>query len=169
MVRTWFKGADTVVVLKFMVHKYQMVLQNPDLLGENRSYLERILHCLEFSNSLMSALYRGGLFLTGRRLRRIVGHQQRMLDSYAACAALAMGRNLPRFKFNPKWHFLCHICLQLYRDYQDHGIALNPLSASCQMPEDFINKVATLSRSVQARRLAGSTIDKYQLCVAKAL
>ncbi|CAE7478272.1 unnamed protein product, partial [Symbiodinium sp. KB8] len=34
---TWFKGADTVVVLKFMVHKYQMVLQNPDLLGENRS------------------------------------------------------------------------------------------------------------------------------------
>ena len=63
--------------------------------------------------------------------------------------------------------FLCHIILDLETDCRNHGPAVNPLSASCQMPEDFINKVSTLTRSVQPRRMPESTIDKYQICVAK--
>ena len=156
------------MVLKFLVQKYSLILANADLeLGECRSYLERIQQCLRQSDFFMSALYRGGLFLQGRRLNRILWHAKAMLDSYATCAALAMGRNRPRFKFNPKWHFLCHIIYDLETDYRNHGLAVNPLSASCQMPEDFINKVSTLTRSVQPRRMPESTIDKYQICVAK--
>ena len=158
------------MVLKFLVHKYSMILENPDLeMGNNRSYLEKILFCLQESDSFMSALYRFGLFLKGRRLNKIVRHAQAMLDGYATCAALAMGQSRPRFKYNPKWHFLCHLVFDLVRNNRDHGLAVNPLSASCQMPEDFINKVSTLTRSVQPRRMPEATIDKYQICVAKAL
>ncbi|CAE7029678.1 unnamed protein product, partial [Symbiodinium sp. KB8] len=167
---TWFKGADTVVVLKFLVHKFTTILENADLeLGSCRSYLQRILDCLVSSNNFMSGLYRAGLFLEGRRLKRILRHATAMLDGYATCAALAMAQDRARFKYNPKWHFLCHVIHQLHTDSRHHGISLNPLSSSCQMPEDFINKVSTLTRSVQPRRMPLSTIDKYQICVAKVL
>ena len=158
------------MVLKYLVQKYSLVLANADLdLSNCKSFLERIQQCLQESNFFMSALYRGGLFLKGRRLNRILRHAKAMLDNYAVCAGLAMEQNRPRFKYNPKWHFLCHIILELDTDCRNHGLAVNPLSASCQMPEDFINKVSTLTRSVQPRRMPESTIDKYQICVAKVL
>ena len=91
-----------------------------------------------------------------------------MLRSYRVCAGLAHARYLARFKLNPKFHMLMHVVWKLDQDLQDGNMALNPLSFSCQMPEDFINRVATLSRSVHAKHVALRTIELYKNAVASA-
>ena len=167
--RSWFKGADTVVVLKFLAWKFQIVLASDvNLRMETRRYLEEIANCLHHSNDFMSSLYKSGLFIPPSRLEGIVRHGNEMLASFAKCAGMAYKLKLPRFKFNPKFHMLCHLLLDMQEALANNQSSLNPTSFSCQMPEDFINKCSTLSRGVDARAVALRTIDLYRVAVADA-
>ena len=166
--RSWFKGADTVVVMKYLVAKYRGLLESGDL-GSNRNYVETILACLEASDGFMSTLYKSGLFLNRLRLTKVVRLGKEMLSSYAKCADQAYAKQLARYKYNPKYHMLCHIVQWLDHDCNLGKSPVNPLSYSCQMPEDFINKCATFSRCVQSRMVARRTIDLYKVGVGTAL
>ena len=168
LLRSWFKGADTVVVLKFLSWKYERILGSSIALGAARPYLQDILKCLQHSNEFMSALYKSGLFLARLRLNKIVRHGRQMLSLYSRCAAGAYQKGLARFKYNPKFHMLAHIILDLQRHANNNVSPLNPLAASCQMPEDFINRVSTLSRGVHSKLVATRTIDLYRISVAHA-
>ena len=167
--RSWFKGADTVVVLKFLNWKFQQILASDvNLRMDVRRYLEEIANNLHHTDEFMTGLYNSGLFIPPLRLGRIVRHGLEMLGSFAKCAATAYKLSLPRFKFNPKFHMLCHLILEMQEALANKESALNPTSFSCQMPEDFINKCATLSRSVDARAVAERTVDLYRVAVAGA-
>ena len=165
--RQWFKGADTTFVLKFLVFKYSAVLSTADL-GDAAGFFETILSCLKASDDFLSALYRAGLFLGRRRLNKIVKHGQVMLATYARIAGQAHARALARFKYNPKYHMLMHVVHQLQEEYNHGLMPINSLAFSCQMPEDFINRISTLTRSVAAKHLHQRTLDLYQTCVARA-
>ena len=131
-------------------------------------YFKEILCALEASNNFLSTLYRSGLFISRLRLSRVVRYGKTMLRSYSVCAGLAHAKRLARFKFNPKFHMLMHVIFKLDEDLRNGNMALNPLSFSCQMPEDFINRTATLSRSVHAKHVALRTIELYKNAVAGA-
>ena len=150
---------------KFLAFKFKEVLRAHDL-GEAKPYFENILACLTNANEFMSTLYKSGLFLSRLRLMRVLRSGKSMLESYSLCANAAHARGLARFKYNPKFHMLCHLILTLQRDYDGNRRPLNPLSYSCQMPEDFINRCATISRSVSSTDVAARTIDVYKICVA---
>ena len=167
--RSWFKGADTVVVLKYLAYKFQQIFASDVRMRvATKRYLEEIAKCLHHSNEFMSSLYKSGLFIPPARLDGIVRHGQELLASYATCAGMAYKLRLPRFKFNPKFHMLCHLLLDMREALANNDSALNPTSFSCQMPEDFINKCSTLSRAVDARAIANRTIDLYRVAVADA-
>ncbi|CAE7184368.1 unnamed protein product, partial [Symbiodinium pilosum] len=138
-IKTWFKGADTVVVLKYLSWKFSQILMNADAVINDRAYFEEIRNCLYHTDEFMTALYHSGLFIARLRLERIVRHGCEMLASFSRCADMA-------FRQSP----------------------INPISYSCQMPEDFINGCATLSRSVNARAIGIRTIDLYKVAVASA-
>ena len=154
-------------MLKYLVFKYEAVLSEWDL-RNNDTYFRLILECLQASDKFLSTLYKSGLFLSRLRLESVVKVGKSMLKSYADCAAMALARSLARFKLNPKYHMLMHVILQLEQDRQAGRRPLNPLSYSCQMPEDFINRVSTLSRGVSPTLMAIRTIDLYNLALAKA-
>ena len=156
------------MVLKYLASKYEDILETRTDLGEERPYLEDILKCIHHSNEFMSTLYKSGLFLPRLRLNKILRHGRMMLSFYARCASGAYSRSLARFKYNPKFHMLAHVILDLQVHADAHRSPLNPLSASCQMPEDFINRCSTLSRSVHSKMVATRTIDLYCICVASA-
>ena len=169
--RAWFKGADTVVVLKYLSRKFLHILDSNDrsVLGPSvRQYLQEIASCIHHTDEFMTDLYRSGLFIPRLRLERIVRHGREMLASFAKCAGLAFQQQLPRFKFNPKYHMLCHLVLELHLAMLNRHSPLNPTSFSCQMPEDFINKCSTLSRGVSAKSVASATLDLYRVSVASA-
>ena len=165
--RQWFKWAGTTFVLKFLVFKYNTVLSTTDL-GDAHDYFEAILACLQASDDFLSTLYRSGLFLARPRVKKLVKYGKVMLATYAKIAGMAHARSLARFKYNPKFHMLMHVVHQLQQDFNHGLLPINPLSFSCQMPEDFINKISTLTRSVAAKHVHSRTIDLYQTCVARA-
>ena len=167
--RSWFKGADTVVVLRYLAWKFQQVLTSDmNVERDVRLYLQEIANCLYHTDEFMSLLYHSGLFIPRLRLERILRHATEMLASFTRCAGLAYNMRLPRFKYNPKFHMLCHVVLDMKQAFLKKHCALNPVSFSCQMPEDFINKCSTLSRSVDARAVAPRTLDLYRVAVARA-
>ncbi|CAE7694468.1 unnamed protein product, partial [Symbiodinium pilosum] len=84
----WFKGADTVVVIKFLIWKYTGLLESVAE-RNNADYLNEILNCLNAANDFMSTLYRSGLFLSRLRLTRVVRVGKAMLSSYSLCARAA--------------------------------------------------------------------------------
>ena len=168
--RAWFKGADTVVVLKYLLWKFRHILDSSGSALEPsvQQYLQEIANCIHHTDEFMTGLYHSGLFIPRLRLERIVRHGREMLASFARYAGLAFQRELPRFKFNPKYHMLCHLVLDLHRAMIKRCSPLNPTSFSCQMPEDFINKCSTLSRGVSGKAIALRTLDLYRVSVASA-
>ena len=136
-------------------------------LGDNRLYLQCILDCLKASDGFLSSLYKAGLFLRRRRLVKVVRLGIEMIQSYTRCAAMAVSRSLSRFKLTPKYHMLMHVVYQLSQDKDANREPVNPLAFSCQMPEDFINRVATLARSVSPRFVPARTLELYKVALTK--
>ncbi|CAE7234075.1 unnamed protein product [Symbiodinium sp. CCMP2456] len=163
----WFKGADTTFVIKFLVFKFQDVLEKHEFQESDLRYLKEILACLKSADGFMSSLYKGGLFQGGPRLAKIVRLGESMVQLYAKIASLAYARGLARFKLNPKYHMLLHIIYQLKLDKQAQHEALNPISHSCQMAEDFINRIATLGRAVGPRKVPERTLYLYKVELAR--
>ena len=155
-------------MVKYLAYKYGSVVRDDQFLGEDASYLETILDCLTASNKFMSTLYRCGLFIQRKDLRTIVSSGHAMLQGYAKCATKAHTKGFARFKLNPKFHMLCHVVFDLEASFTKKQVPINPLAYSCQMPEDFINKVATLSRQVNSTKVTIRTIDLYKLAVARS-
>ena len=168
LVRSWFKGADTVVINKFLEAKFTALLGSHDF-GNNVGYIQQVDQCLRDANDFMTSLYRAGLFITLKRLKHLVRVGQSMVKGYSQCANLAFRSNLARFKFNPKYHMLCHIIYSLTQELAARRCPINPLAYSCQMPEDFINRVATLSRGVSPKTVAIRTLELYRLAVGEVI
>ena len=168
MARQWFKGADTTFVLKYLIFKFEAVLVSPGVGDTDRHYLQSILDCLKASDGFLSSLYKAGLFLWRRRLVKIVRLGMEMISSYTRCAAMALSKSLARFKLTPKYHMLMHVVYQLMLDKDANRTPLNPLAYSCQMPEDFINRIATLARSVSPRYVPERSLYLYKVALAKA-
>ena len=63
---------------------------------------------------------------------------------------------------------LMHVVYQLMLDKDANRTPLNPLAYSCQMPEDFINRIATLARSVSPRYVPERSLYLYKVALAKA-
>ena len=64
--------------------------------------------------------------------------------------------------------YLSFICLPAharYWEWEEYGYAFNPLVYSAQMFEDFIGKVARLSRRNDARLVMQRTIESYLIIV----
>ncbi|CAE7690845.1 unnamed protein product [Symbiodinium necroappetens] len=112
---SWFKGADTVVINKFLEAKFTALLGSHDF-GNNVGYIQQVDQCLRDANDFMTSLYRAGLFITLKRLKHLVRVGQSMVKGYSQCANLAFRSNLARFKFNPKYHMLCHIIYSLTQE-----------------------------------------------------
>ncbi|CAE7897038.1 unnamed protein product, partial [Symbiodinium microadriaticum] len=161
----WFKGADTTFVIKFLVFKFETVLPTAET---DLPFLQTVLECLKASDGFLSSLYKAGLFLQRRRLVKIVRLGLEMVSAYTRCAALALSRSLARFKLTPKYHMLMHVIYQLQLDRDAHRTPLNPLAYSCQMPEDFINRIATLARSVSPRYVPARSLYLYKVALARA-
>ncbi|CAE7807449.1 STRN3 [Symbiodinium sp. CCMP2592] len=164
----WFKGADTTFVLKFLIWKYEALQESGALEGHSEAeYLGQILECLRASDGFLSCLYKAGLFLNKRRLIKVCRLATAMVTLYTQIAAMAHSRSLPRFKLTPKYHMLMHVVHQLLVDKEANRSPVNPLAYSCQMPEDFINRIATLARSVNPRFVPERTLYLYKVALAK--
>lgn len=163
--RSWFKGADTHAVLKFMEYKFQGL----DAHGWE-AYKTCIYRATCAANRFLSVLYRGGLWLKPSEVSIAISAGMAFCTHYRECSELAFREEKTRFKLPPKFHAYVHIvhgCVEqvgkLHQDIlrDDLPSILNPLAQSCQQDEDFVGNLACLSRSSVPNAVHEKSIGLY--------
>ena len=163
--RSWFKGADTASLCLFLADKFVSIVTDcpPDM----KVYVEEILAMLRYANEFMATLCNADLWLTANERHNAIITGRGFLDAFDECAHFAYNvLNLPRWKFQPKYHALAELIFALEVSKLADVPAINPVSASTQLDEDFIGRVSKFSREVSARLIHLRTIKKYLLSLA---
>ena len=112
-------------------------------------------------NLCFRMLYRCDLWLSAEEANQIGAAGITYLSNYCKLAKGCHGDQLPYFPLHPKLHALCHCFRTILIDAGSHGFALNPLSDSVQQDEDFVGRLARISRRVETRTIATRTIQRY--------
>ena len=111
-------------------------------------------------NCALSSLYRNGLWIESGEAQVIAMHGIDFLRNYSQLAWLAYRSGSPKFPMQPKFHYINHTMVELLEQAQKHRWALNPLTFSCQMQEDFIGKPSRLSRRCNPRSVSHRVLQR---------
>ena len=164
--RGWFKGADTTTLTYFLEHRFAKILSdNPG--HEHATYIESILACLRASSKIFKILYRASLWLTDGERDAVMDSLRDLLANFKKAAGYSFNvLKLTRFKFQPKYHMLSEVRYELICNRQLGVESLNALAFSCQMDEDFVGRLAQMSRFVSSKAVHRKTVERYKLAVA---
>ena len=157
--RSWFKGADTTSVCKYLQNLFEETLRNYE--GRHGLYLRAIHGALVGGNGFLSTMYRGHLFLSPAEALECSQYGARLLQCYLEAASYAHACDLTRFKVTPKLHIAFHLVDRLHKEGLRGRETLNPVSWSCQMDEDLVGRVCTWSRAQSIRAVHTRTIRAY--------
>jgi hypothetical protein len=162
-VGSWFKGADTSLMCKWLESFYEQWLAGPPEAIKNRGLVEAIYKSLVGANTFMHILYSSGLWLT--RAEGIAAYTagRMFLDKYVESASLSLGLQRTRFALKPKLHCFHHFCEAIRWQLVELNLefALNPLVEGCQCDEDMVGKVSRLNRRVHVSTQVERTLEKY--------
>lgn len=126
-------------------------------------------------NFALSSLYKEGFFICAQRARQIASCWLLFLQKYTDAASFVYRSGLSRFALVPKVHYLHHGAIRLLREAERGleeggcGWAINPMSESVQVQEDFIGRPARLSRRVCPKRTHLRVLQRSLINTAKAL
>lgn len=167
----WFKGADTHSVAKWVEHKFGGLHARAW-----DGYRLSIYHTAKCANAFLSQLYRGGLWLQPSYVAPIIKSGMTFLREYRVCAQYAFDGGKCRFKISPKFHAFCHIVHSLIEQVgnlpprvmrDDSHSIINPLTYSCQLDEDFVGQISSLSRTGTLFTAHQRVMDLYLLNLPK--
>ena len=133
-------------------------------------YLQSILAAARSANEFLKILYSSGLWMSRDRCRGAAQAAFAFMKSFLEAAHFAHQQNKTRFKLTPKLHAFMHITEALAHAYEKNQVwSWNPLADACQMDEDWIGKIATLSTTVNRRTIHKQTLRKYLVNAARHL
>ena len=163
--RSWFKGADTHAVLKFLEQKFAGLAAHGW-----EDYKSSIYHAVSPANRFLSTLYRAGLWLKPSETSVAIAAGMGFCCHYRECSEYAFRNEKTRFKLPPKFHAFVHIVHNLVEQMGKlpHAILakndpsiLNVLAQSCQQDEDFVGHLASLSRTSVPAVVHSKCIELY--------
>ena len=108
------------------------------------------LHCLDCE----------GLVMTAEAVARAGHASQVFLTSYQALAGHYFRQGKARFKVRPKCHYFCHLRKALMRNN------LDPRKLSCFLDEDYVGKLAQLTRNCSRVTCSQRVLQRYILFLA---
>ena len=164
--RSWFKGADTRAVMRFIEWTFGRSLADLPDGDENERYMNKILETARHGNECLRQLYACALWLPPDKAAEIGESGLCFIRCFNNLAAQAYHRRLPRFQLVCKIHMFAHVCHGLLRDARSRIETLNPVAYSCQMDEDFVGKVCSMARSTHAKTLHERTLQRYKVNLA---
>jgi len=160
---SWSKAEDTRIILQWQIKWLQTNRES----WHGDKMLEIVLPAFQAIDSVFSSLYSHGYFIPGHDGLVIAKNGLSFLNMMQDCIKLCMlgGEGpLNLFKQQPKMHMMFHAFAQMHIQCEKCGFCQNPLSQSCQMPEDLIGKVCRLSRRVDYRLVSKRTLQCYLIC-----
>ena len=161
--RGWFKGADTVCILEFLESRI-----GGDLIAmsESRKPIFLEIHAtISAANAFMRCMYRAGLWLSHEERDFLLKAGTRCVNSFLRCALRAFNASATRWKFMPKFH---HFGEWLFTMEKQKRLGLpspNLLMFSCQMDEDYVGRISSISRTVSLRTVHTRTLTRYLIAL----
>ena len=169
--RTWFKGADTYAVARWVEFKFR------DLPAPGwEDFRDSIFETAKCANTFLSTLYRNGLWLQPALAGLVIRCGMGFLQEYRVCAQFAYEDNKCRYKIPPKYHAFCHITHTLIEYlgkvgeqvvHENLPSILSPLAWSCQLDEDFVGQISALSRTGDLNHAHEKAMNLYLMNLPK--
>ena len=155
------KGSDTTLVLMFLqffIPMCQREMKHPD----HRDILGAVMQLTESLLNFISLQYSHDLWLPTKcaEFMYLEGLVALRAYNYAAQHGMDMGK--PLFGLRPKFHSLAETVFETKQGVANgHPYILTPLTFSCEGNEDFIGRVARISRRVSSRTCTLRTLQRY--------
>ncbi|CAK9074826.1 unnamed protein product [Durusdinium trenchii] len=156
---TWNKASVTSNMLLFLEDYCN---RNSEILKGNQQ-LEIFAKGTQKINQFFRGIYSEGVFIAGPKGLTLSSALRDFIQTYVCEAALSHENGCNYFPLFPKLHFLHELSHQMRRQCQLANVCMNPASMSCSIDEDFIGRLATLTRCVSPRLCALRTLQRY-LC-----
>ena len=120
-------------------------------------------HGTHLANQFMGGMYKEEVFIDGPRALELSGALRTWCQIYVYLAADSFKRGKPGFALFPKLHACHHVAWQMSREVGIAGHCMNPASLACSMDEDFIGRLAAVSRCVSPRLIALRCLQRYRV------
>ena len=175
-----FKGSDAMLMMRWIEHAMlhgfvDMQAENPQRSGRSplhvplepwhAEFMEQILKASSAGVRFFHLIHRGGLWLP-RDVELEVGYcSAQFTQAFSRLAKLCSTRSMPRYHLVPSLHSFHHFWIDSKRATRDPSVkfCLSPNTSNCEANEDFVGKVARLTRKVHARSTAARTIQRYRI------
>ena len=159
------KGSDSMLLLRWLCWFLRLNINHPTVQFEGSdSLLHSMLQCAEAILQMFSLMHSHRLWLERDCARLLYVRIMRALRSYSSLGRKAMQLGIRSFILKPKSHALHHIAIELRRQLLCGApLVLNPESTATEMNEDYIGRVARLSRRVSARVVDKRVISRVLL------
>ncbi|CAL1132409.1 unnamed protein product [Cladocopium goreaui] len=162
----WFKGADTVSLLKFLEMILPEKLLDASVDEETNNFFQACLKATREANRFMTTLYHAAFWLTRSERRTLIVSGTKFTTAFRVCADHCYWADLTRFKLQPKQHMFGELVFELQVQECQNLPSPNPLVYSTQQDEDYVGRICTYSRSVSIRTIHVRTLSRYQIALA---
>ena len=116
----------------------------------------------ECLNKFMRGIYSQDVFMESAIGADLANNLYSFVRSYVYQAAASYKLGLKYFGLYPKLHWVHETAHEMRRQSRMASYILNPAVHSCSLDEDFIGRVAALSREVSPRLVSQRLFERYQ-------
>lgn len=165
----WSKGADTTKLGKVLESISRKVLANHDDLRDDWILNNISLAAVTIGN-FFRMLFKASFKLKPEEAQTAILDGCRFCRLYVLLARTCLSRKLCLFKLKPKFHMLCHILKTMSDQFLvNPNTVVNPLAHSTFQCEDFVGKVARISRRVSPKTHGDKILNRYFVGMQMAL
>eukprot|EP00438_Fugacium_kawagutii_P002945 Skav220649 [mRNA] locus=scaffold2038:214513:216366:+ [translate_table: standard] len=165
------KGSDIMLILRWLHH---VILHGVYLEGQvtrsevcfinnppepwQAEWFDVALKGCVASTRFFHTMHCEGVWLDQATAKNMASDCFKLCASFQKLAVLCHEKRMARFHLEPCLHNMMHFFVELDRV---EGTCLSPALANCEMCEDFIGKIARISRHVHAKSCTRRVIDRY--------
>lgn len=149
-----YKSAHVKVYTSFAA---ELAYQNCD--GTRMSKVRSV--CTWAAAEYLFILDQEDLIMDQGMVHKAIRAAQLFLDSYQWLAAHAVDQGACLWKLRPKHHYYGHMCRTMARD------RINPRKMSCFLAEDFVGKIAKLTRATNRRTAGLRVLQRFLLYLSQ--
>ena len=135
-------------------------------MSESRKPIFLEIHAtISAANAFMRCMYRAGLWLSHEERDFLLKAGTRCVNSFLRCALRAFNASATRWKFMPKFHLFGEWLFSMEKQKRLGLPSPNLLMFSCQMDEDYVGRISSISRTVSLRAVHTRTLTRYLIAL----
>lgn len=164
------KGADSIVILKWVLFYVNLQLQQPGWSQQDRKVLSWMSFAARAGLSFSQGIHGHGIWLAPSCVSHCRNAVQKFGTNYALLANHCLEKGYCLYGMVPKLHSYMHFRTDFddsVKKKQEH--TLNPALFDCSMSEDFVGRISRQSRRIPFRNIERGILGSYQVKARMAI